>query len=170
MRYILIVFLFFLLCNDIYNGFKVTPLQAQTEPSPEGSPVNEGEDKKAKKVQEEIIQSYKYDPTGLRDPFIPLRIHKEINQTTLGPYLPLEQFDINKFKLIGIIWDTKEPRALVMDPNNKSHIIKKNDRIGLNKGHLADIRQGEIIIAEPKKQGTKVLYDIKKLTLQENKK
>ena len=58
--------------------------------------------------------------------------------------------------------------ALIMDPNNKSHIVKKNDRIGLHKGYLAEIREGEVIIAEPKQQGLKIQYDIKTLTVQKD--
>ena len=66
---------------------------------------------------------------------------------------------------MGIIWDTEEPRALIMDPNNQSHVVRKNDRIGLYKGYLAEIREGEIIIAEPKQQGLKVQFNIKTLTI-----
>ena len=88
-----------------------------------------------------------------------------INQIMLGPHLPLERFDVDEYKLMGIIWDTDDPRALIMDPNNQSHVIRKNDRIGLYKGYLAEIQEGKIIIAEPIQRGLKVQYNIKTLTI-----
>ena len=170
MKYTLIILLFFLLYKVTDNGVAVSLLQAQTAPSPSNE---------EKKVSQEILRSfnlqpyeYRYDPNK-RDPFMSLRQAQavdvsEVKQVFLGPHLPLERFAVDQFKLIGIIWDTTEPRALIMDPNNKSYIVKKNDRIGLHKGHLADIREGELIIAEPKQQGLKVQYEIKTLTVQDN--
>lgn len=169
-----IIFLFFSLYKITYSGVIIFLLQAQTTPSPSSSTPDEEQE-----ISQEIIESfglqpyeYQYDPKK-RDPFISLRQVKvtdisEINQVFLGPHLPLERFAVDQFKLIGVIWDTDEPRALIMDPNNKSHIVKKNDRIGPHKGYLAEIREGEVIIAEPKQQGLKIQYDIKTLTVQKD--
>ena len=128
------------------------------------------------------LQSYEYDPIGKKDPFLSLRV-KEISTTasindstdvtgnlTLEPLLPLERFSIDQLKLMGIIWGGNEPRVLLMDPNNKSYVVKKNERIGRNKGYLAEIREGEVIIAEPHQYGSRIQYSIKTLTLQKNKK
>ena len=83
----------------------------------------------------------------------------------LEPLLPLERFPLERLKLTGIIWGTDQPRVLFVDPNNKSHVVKKNDRIGRKRGYLAEIREGEVIIAEPEQSGSKVHYSIKTLTL-----
>ena len=167
----LMIFLSFVLFKIPYNGIIVSLLQAQTTPHPESVDNLK---------REEILKSlgfkpykYEHNPRN-RDPFISLRQGQEeqeiskseiINQTMLGPYLPLERFDVDQYQLMGIIWDTDEPRALIMDPNNQSHVVKKNDRIGLYKGYLAEIREGEIIIAEPSQQGLKVQFNIKTLTI-----
>ena len=127
------------------------------------------------------LQSYEYDPLNKKDPFLSLRVEKKIttkgeintgvmDHLALEPLLPLERFSIDQLKLIGIIWGGNEPRVLVMDPNNKSYVVRKNERIGRNKGYLADIREGEVIIAEPHQYGSKIQYSIRTLSLQKNKK
>ena len=92
-------------------------LQAQTAPSPSSSITDEEQE-----ISQEVIKSlglqpykYQYDPQR-RDPFIPLRQVKdtdisEVNQVFLGPYLPLERFAVDQFKLIGVIWNTNGPRG-----------------------------------------------------------
>ena len=150
----------------------LTYLQAQTTPSPTSADNSKKTDPISQEVLKSLgLESYKYEHNPRnRDPFISLRQElgdskQIVNQTVLGPYLPLERFDIDQFQLMGIIWNTDEPRALLMDPNKQSHIVKKNDRIGLYKGYLAEIREGEIIIAEPKQQGLKIQYNIKTLSI-----
>ena len=175
MKYIiyLTTFLFFVLFEMSYEGIMTSFSQAQTTPSPTSANKSKAE----AKISVEVIRSlglepyrYQHDSKN-RDPFISLRqeVKKKgeeiINQTMLGPYLPLERFGVDQYQLMGIIWDTDDPRALIMDPNNQSHVIRKNDRIGLRKGYLAEIREGKIIIAEPVQQGLKVQYNIKTLTI-----
>ena len=174
MKYIFYVILALILFK-IGNGNLIIPLlQAQTTPSP----TSADNSKKEEPISQEVLKSlglepykYEHNPRN-RDPFISLRQETgdedSINQTMLGPYLPLERFDIDQFQLMGIIWDTDDPRALLLDPNNKSHIVRKNDRIGLYKGYLAEIREGEIIIAEPKQQGLKIQYNIKTLSIKKD--
>ena len=173
----MICFLSFVLFKITHNGIITPLLQAQQTTPPTTSADNSEEVSKAVPIPQEVIKSlgldpykYQHDPRN-RDPFISLRPEtgndgEVINQTLLGPHLPLERFDIDQFQLMGIIWDVDQPRALIMDPNKQSHIVKKNDRIGLYKGYLAEIREGEVIIAEPKQQGLKIQYNIKTLTIQ----
>jgi len=94
-----------------------------------------------------IIEDYTYISEGKRDPFLPL---SGINDsgTTIGPMFPLQRFDLDQLKLVGIIWDVKNPKAMIMDPNGKSYVVKANERIGRTSGYVARIREGELVIVE----------------------
>ena len=58
-------------------------------------------------------------------------------------------FDVSQFKLLGIIWQVKDPKAMVIDPGGRTHLIRRQTRIGRNNGFVAVIREGEVIIVEP---------------------
>jgi type IV pilus assembly protein PilP len=101
-------------------------------------------------------EGYQYEPTGRRDPFKPFGE----SQATLAPEIieqletekpkePLEAYDIAQFKLVGIIWNVNDPKAVVRDPGGKVHTIRKETKMGRNNGFVAAIREGEVIIVEP---------------------
>jgi Tfp pilus assembly protein PilP len=112
---------------------------------------------------------YSYDPNNRRDPFrpwgqqqfVPAPVEKidEVNtsggqqapapQVPSEPQSPLQSFDVAQFKLMGIIWNVKNPKAVVMDPLKKQHIVFRYTKIGRNNGFVATIREGGIVIVEP---------------------
>ena len=65
-----------------------------------------------------------------------------------GPLWPLQRFDLEQLKLVGIIWDVTAPKAMILDPAGKGYVVKVNERIGRNNGYIARIREGEIIVVE----------------------
>lgn len=89
-----------------------------------------------------------YDPSGRRDPFLPLtRIRTPV--TSDGePLTPLQQFDLGQFRLIGIIIGRSEPMAMVMAPGGKSYILRRGIRIGKNDGRVIDIRGDTVVVEE----------------------
>ncbi len=101
---------------------------------------------------------YVYDPTGRRDPFKPYSIYKNVPQpqtTDQGsnkvveiPLDPLQRYDLPQFKVIGIIWNTGRPRAMIIDPSGKVHMVSKLQKLGRNNGYIAAIREGEIVVVE----------------------
>jgi Tfp pilus assembly protein PilP len=105
------------------------------------------------------IQGFRYDPTGRRDPFKPFGESKK-ETVDLGPsasvpadlpanYPPLQLYDLSQFKVVAISWDHDNPKALISDPSGKQHLIRKETRIGRNRGFVAEIREGEIVVIEP---------------------
>lgn len=97
---------------------------------------------------EGLLEDFQYDPVGKRDPFAPFSPPKIGTQGMVGPVFPLQRFSIEQLKLQGIIWDVNSPKALVLDPSNRAHIIVKDDRIGQRNGYVAQIREDEVIIVE----------------------
>jgi len=93
--------------------------------------------------------SFVYDPTGKADPFKPFILEakrsKEIMEKSLQP---LQRYELSQLKLVGIIWNIDNPRALIEDAAGKGYIVTRGTFIGKNGGRVADILPGEIIVIE----------------------
>lgn len=90
---------------------------------------------------------YEYDPTDKRDPFrsFVLERLKEIASEEKGP---LEQFDLGQLNVLGVVWDTNQPRALVADPSGQGYIVREGDPIGKNEGEVVRISDNLILVRE----------------------
>lgn len=100
---------------------------------------------------EGFLEENNYTPQDKRDPFFPflmLQKIKIVNEKQQEVLEPLQQFALNELKVIGIIWDVGKPKALVVDPKGKSHIIAESAKMGKDFGYVAAIREGEIIVIE----------------------
>jgi type IV pilus assembly protein PilP len=105
-----------------------------------------------------VAETFTYDPTGKRDPFEPdLGKEQEVRALPQELQRPeassralesLEAFDLTQLRVAAIIWDTKIPRAMVIDPSGGTHYIKAKSRIGRKNGFVAAIREGEIVVIE----------------------
>lgn len=94
-----------------------------------------------------IIEDFNYMPQGKRDPFQPIESLR-FSGDLLGPTFPLQKFDLDQLRLIGIIWNVRMPKAMILDPAGKGYIVKLKERIGRNNGYIARIREGEIVVVE----------------------
>lgn len=90
-----------------------------------------------------------YDAENLRDPFAPLVIKRLANLT---PSTPLEMYDIEELKLVGIITDYKK-LALFKTPDGKFHIAKEKDKIGNSGWIITKIHINTLEIKEPPASG-----------------
>jgi Tfp pilus assembly protein PilP len=64
------------------------------------------------------------------------------------PGTPLERYEVDELKLVGILWDVRAPKAMFVDPVGEVHVLSKDDRIGRRRGYVAVIREGEVVIVE----------------------
>lgn len=98
------------------------------------------------------LRPFIYSQKGRRDPFTPIVGDKKVVQEAIANkevILPeLEKYRIDSFVLTSILWSVNEPKALIMDPQSKIHLIKVNSRIGTKNGYVAKIREGEIVVVE----------------------
>jgi type IV pilus assembly protein PilP len=87
-----------------------------------------------------------FDPTGRRDPFRPPRASA---MTRTGePPTPLQRYEIGQLKLVAIIYDTTQPRAVVEDDQGLGYIVRVGTAIGANGGRVRDIERGRVLIEE----------------------
>jgi len=86
-----------------------------------------------------------YDPTGRRDPFRPPRAG---TAQTGEPRTPLQRYEIGQLKLVAIIYETREPRAVVEDDQKLGYIVKVGTPIGPNGGVVRSIERGRVVVVE----------------------
>ena len=96
--------------------------------------------------------SYVYDPTGKPDPFRPFILEvkrpKEVAKKLLQP---LQRYEISQLKLVGIIWQIDNPRAIFEDATGKGYIVSRGSYVGKHGGKVTAILKNEVIITEESK-------------------
>ncbi|MSP39108.1 MAG: hypothetical protein EXR70_11510 [Deltaproteobacteria bacterium] len=85
---------------------------------------------------------------GMRDPFRPLTLRAKVNTRARENLSPLEQLDLSQLKLVGIVWDIKDPRAMVEDGAGLGYVVKVGTPIGNNDGKVKAIHRNQIVVEE----------------------
>jgi type IV pilus assembly protein PilP len=76
---------------------------------------------------------------------------------TGGDNIPIQSYDVNKFKISGVISGLKENRALILDPNGKAYVVKTGMILGVNKGHITKITNSYLEVSEQFKDDRNLL-------------
>ncbi len=90
---------------------------------------------------------YAYDRSGKRDPFRSFVLEK-IKELEVSAKGPLEQFELSQLRVLGVVWETDEARALVSDPSGQGYIVKEGDPIGKNDGFVLEIDDNLVLVQE----------------------
>lgn len=90
---------------------------------------------------------YSYNPQGRRDPFAPIIVRAE-QRARGGNLSPLERYDLNQFKVTGVVWGGFGYNAMVEGPDGKGYFIRVGTIIGPNKGVVKKITQQTIVVEE----------------------
>lgn len=90
----------------------------------------------------------RYSSAGKRDPFRPLSLKPKASQRARENLSPLERYEIGQLKLVAIIWNIKEPKAMVEDATGLGYIVKVGTLIGPNEGKVKAIKPSEVVIEE----------------------
>jgi len=86
---------------------------------------------------------------GRRDPFRPITLNVRAVSTRRRENLsPLERFEIGQLKLVGVVWNVKEPTALVEDNSGLGYMVKVGTPIGSNDGRIREVRRDSLIVDE----------------------
>lgn len=83
-----------------------------------------------------------------RDPFRPMTLRSKVSVRARENLSPLEQKDFSQFNLVGIIWNVKEPIALVEDSSGLGYTVKVGTPIGVNDGKVKAILRNQIVVEE----------------------
>ena len=68
--------------------------------------------------------------------------------------LPIQSYDVGKFRVSGIIVGLKENTALVIDPTGKGYVVKPGMLIGNNDGYISKITPSSIDVIETNREDT----------------
>lgn len=94
------------------------------------------------------------DFTNRRDPFKPLiamtsepskEQARRIDDRNL---LPIQRYEVERFRVTGIITGLKENRAMIMDPDGKGYVARVGMKIGPNDGRIVRITPQGIEVDE----------------------
>lgn len=115
--------------------------------------------KEVKAAEPPPAASYSYNPQGKPDPFHPLVVEKietpasqkKVEQTARAawePGTPLERMELSAFKLVAVIWNISNPRAMVEDAGGKGYILTLGTRIGRSRGQVTKINSVGVVVTE----------------------
>jgi Tfp pilus assembly protein PilP len=86
---------------------------------------------------------------GKRDPFRPFTLNRPPKGQ--GPpenLSPLERYELGQLRLVGVIWDVKQPNAIVEDAAGLGYVVKTGTPIGANQGKVKRIQPAGLVIEE----------------------
>jgi type IV pilus assembly protein PilP len=87
-------------------------------------------------------------PAIRRDPFRPFTLNLRTTVRRRDNLSPLERYELGQLKLVGIIWSTKDPTALVEDTSGLGYTVKVGTPIGANDGRVKKIAPDAITVEE----------------------
>ena len=90
----------------------------------------------------------RYSSVGKRDPFRPLSLKPKASPRARENLSPLERYELGQLKLVAIVWDIKEAKAMVEDAIGLGYVVKIGTLIGPNEGKVKAIKPTEVVIEE----------------------
>ena len=83
-----------------------------------------------------------------RDPFRPSSIQTRTSVRSRDNLSPLERLDLGQLKVVGIVWNVKEPRAMIEDAAGLGYTILIGTPIGGNEGKVKAITPTQVVVEE----------------------
>ena len=92
-----------------------------------------------------------FDFNNKKDPFKPFVVETKNEKPRVGTPiagLPIQNFEVSQFRVLGLITGLKQDSALVVDPNGKAYVVKPGMEIGKNNGRIVKITASTIEVFE----------------------
>ncbi len=99
-------------------------------------------------------------PGRNKSPFmIPTELYNRVKEMQTVKTAPTEtsvnsqvdvrlRWPLRDYNLMAVMWDTKNPKAMISDREGKLHIFRVKDYIANSEGYVAEITNGEVIVVE----------------------
>ena len=137
-------------CGDDMDLGSVSPAP-QKQPVPSVQNKEGSDDLEAMKQMPALAGLENITSRRLRDPFRSYLTDMAQGNTKGGgpiPTPPLQQYDVDQFIVLGIVFGIATPTALVEDPSGNTHSLKIGTIIGRNWGKVVKIRKDEVVVNE----------------------
>ena len=95
-----------------------------------------------------VTQQFVYNPIGKRDPFQSFINIDGPTATDGPPPTGTQKYELDQYKLVGIIFGIERPRALLEDPDMVGHVAEIGTYVGRNWGKITMITSGEVVVTE----------------------
>jgi type IV pilus assembly protein PilP len=116
-------------------------------PTSAATAANENAQLVAPNSMVEPASTHSYDPSGRRDPFVPV-----LQQLGLGPIdptlPPLQRVGLTEMNLIAVIWGAYGNTAMVQTPDGNGYTVRRGTRIGPNNGVVSAVTEKGIVVQE----------------------
>lgn len=127
------------------------PPPPKASPAPQAQPPIQGRTTSAAIVPATGLAQY--DFTSRRDPFKPFLQAKAPGKSPAvrGPaagLLPIQSYNVEQFRITGIIVGLRESKALIVDPAGKGYVVKEGMSIGANNGVITKIAPSYLEVSE----------------------
>lgn len=103
-----------------------------------------------------FLEPFIYDAKNRRDPFQPYADFRPVDTQLM--LSPLQRYDLDELKLVGIMWDVHSPKAMFIDPDKQVHVVGRDESIGKKNGYIATIREGEVVVVESVRKDGEVVF------------
>jgi type IV pilus assembly protein PilP len=100
---------------------------------------------------------FTYSPVGKRDPFrsyLADLAEQSLEHSPQRKREETEEYELDQYRLTGIITGTAQPKAMVEDPGGRGHVLHIGSRMGKNGGRIARISSGGIVVVEETRDPT----------------
>jgi len=95
----------------------------------------------------EPMNTRSYDPSGRRDPFVP--VLQQLGVGPIDPSLPpLQRVGLTEMNLIAVVWGAYGNTAMVQTPDGNGYTVRRGTRIGPNNGVVSAGTEKGIVVQE----------------------
>jgi type IV pilus assembly protein PilP len=135
-------------------GKKDQPVPAQPMPKPVIKPAAPVQTQ-ASSAKTATPPHVLLDFTNKKDPFKPVIAAQPVKEQSKptpavrkGEVLPIQSYEVNKFRVAGIIAGLKENTALIIDPAGRGYVVREGMMIGSNDGRISRITPKALEVIE----------------------
>ncbi|OGQ87419.1 MAG: hypothetical protein A2289_15205 [Deltaproteobacteria bacterium RIFOXYA12_FULL_58_15] len=96
-------------------------------------------DADAKAEAEPAPPQWSYSPVGKRDPFRSYLTALAAESAVDQPLVDTQKYELDQYRLTGVVTGTARPSAMVEDPEGKGHTLWINSKLGKNGGIVTRI-------------------------------
>jgi len=124
-------------------------------------------------ISSKIANLPKFDFYKVKDPFFSPIVQQSVKQTkggvTAKNLKPTQKFEIDKYKLLGVMIDKRAKAAIFEDPDGKGWVLKEGMQIGSEGFRIKKITADGVVAEEVvtdasgKKKSSEIFISIKKI-------
>ncbi len=121
----------------------------------DNEPIDTSKARKKTTVEEapldaDDVLEFSYSPVGKRDPFRSYlaELSETRERTIQRPVQATERFELDQYRLTGLVTGTSRPKALVEDPEGVGHTVRIGSYVGKNGGVITRITSEGFIVTE----------------------